>query len=710
MIRFEGEYMFFARLYDRYFGEHVSNDRRVFNSIHVIFIIGMIFSTALVYFYIPGQIAFFTSIGITILAMLTFVEANRVDNTKIPVLIMSAAFNYIFLSLVYLSYGRLVCMIPVYFIFGLLYSALLLPDKWGVILISVQTVFYIGLIIYASSIQFNPLLNGQESIWDYSGIFIAIVISGIFGGLAVRYRIRIQEAERAKADKMHDKIMKDYIAKDIFLINMSHEIRTPMNAIVGTVNMLLDQNVNDRVRDSVYNILNSCNALLSITNELMDISRSDTEEISVNTTRYDFGDLLLEIINMIAVRLMDTGVSLYVDLAEDIPRYMYGDPSKLRQIFINILNNAVKYTKEGKITLRISSKPIADGEIILQAEVEDTGIGIKEENIPKLFSVYERVQEGDADHRSVEGTGLGLSICKEILDKLGGEIHVKSVYHSGSTFYFSLPQKAETDHLLLDPSSFDNVKVLIYETGDEAQDYLTHIMDSLHVAWSVPQDGTDFKEKILSRQYTHLFLSYDRYMEHIRFLDTMIRSEKLVLITEITQTVLMNKYGSIITRPAHAINVKAVLRNESNNYVREIIRKGGFSCPDATILVVDDNLTNLTVASGLLKKYEAKVLTALSGMECLTVLMNNHVDMVFLDYMMPEMNGIDTFLKIREMEDPHMKTMPVVALTANVVNGAKEMFLDAGFDDYIAKPIEVDRIERALKTFLPRELIVVKNR
>ena len=698
----------FKQIYDRYFGEHVSNEMRVFNSIHVILIIGLLFSTALVYFWIPGRVPLYTSVGIAILGMLTFVEANRVNNIKIPVLIMSAVFNCMFLAMMYIQYDRLVCLIPIYFIIGLLYTVLLLDDKWGLIITSVHTLFYLALIIYGSKKQPYPLSMHDERAMDFSGVFVAIVVSGIVGGIVVRYKIRVQERERERADQLHAKIMEDYLSKDIFLINMSHEIRTPMNAIVGTVNLLLDQNVNDRVRDSVYNILNSCNALLSITNELMDISRADSEHIPVNNVRYDLAELLLEITNMISVRLMDTGVDLYVEIADKVPRYLFGDPSKLRQLFINLLNNAVKYTPRGKIILRVSAENGEDDQIVLRVEVEDTGIGIREENIPKLFSVYERVQEGEKEQRNVEGTGLGLPICQEILTKLGGQIHVKSEYHVGSTFSFDLPQRSEKDVYLLDSPSFDQINVLMYEKNEQAQNALLNVMDSLHVSCSYPVDGKDFEEQILSRRYTHLFISYDRYMEHIRFLDTMIKSEKLVLITEISQSIMLNKYGSIITRPAHALNVKAALANESNNYVHEIIRKGGFSCPDATILIVDDNLTNLTVASGLLKKYDATILTALSGRECLTLLENNHVDMVFMDYMMPEMNGIDTLIKIREMDDPAMKTIPVVALTANVVNGAKEMFLSSGFDDYIAKPIEVDRMERALKAFLPRNLIMIK--
>ncbi len=697
------------QIYDRFFGDQVSNDRRVFNSIHVISIIGLIFTTFLVYIYIPGRIVLYSSVGIVLLCMLTLVEANRIDNTKIPVIIMSSVFNYIFLPLAYLSYGRVVCVIPVYFIFGLLYCALLLSDKWGLILTIVQTVFYIALIIYGSSVQASPLLEGQELLKDYTGAYVAVVVSGFVGGIAVRNRIIIQEKERIRADQLHEMIMKDYITKDIFLVNMSHEIRTPMNAIVGTVNLLLEQNVNDRVRDGIYNILNSCNALLSITNELLDTSKTDIQQVTVNTGRYDLKELLLEIINMINVRLMGSEVDLYVEISDKVPRYLYGDASKIRQLFINLLNNAVKYTRTGRIDLKISTKVKSNEEVLLCVDVKDTGIGIKEENLPKLFRAYERVQEGEKAQRGVEGTGLGLAICQEILNKLGGEIRVKSEYHVGSTFSFFVPQKADMETMLVEEIKAGEQRVLLYEKDEEAQEYLQQILEQLKVPYYCPEDTKDFEENLLSRQYSHLFLAYERYMENIKFLDTMIRNEKLVMITDISHSAPLYKYGCVINRPAHVLNARSALTNESNNYVHEIIRKGGFTCPDATILVVDDNLTNLTVAQGLLKKYEATILTALSGMECLNILENSHVDMIFLDYMMPEMNGIDTLIKIREMDDPQNSMVPVVALTANVVNGAKEMFMEAGFDDYISKPVQIDRLERTLKTFLPREMIIAKN-
>lgn len=695
--------------WDRYIGEDISNDRREFNILHLVTIFGLLFSTVLVYIFIPDIIAFYFSLGTVIFAVLTFVEANRINNTKIPAIIMSLFFNFVFLTMMYLSYGRIVCMLPVYFVFGLLYSVMIVGGKLGLILSTVEALFYVVIIIYGNHVQINAGLEAEANIYDYIGVALAIIISGVAGGLIVKYKVRIQEKEKEKADEYHALVMKDYLSKDVFLINLSHEIRTPMNAIVGNVNMLLDQDIDDRVRECSYNILNSCNALLSITNEMMDISQSDNNYEFLKI-RYDFYDLLMEIINMISVRLMDSTIDFFVEISENIPRFMYSDVVKIRQLITNILNNAVKYTKTGRIILRINAEIIDNENITLLFEVEDTGIGIKKELIPTLFNVYDSIQGSVDDLKNISGSGLGLSVCKEILDKLNGEIHVNSEYHVGSTFHFSFPQKYEPNKYLYSVNSPSLYNAIIYEKDEDNKEQLIKILDNMKIRYSIPGDNNDLIDMINSHNYTHVFIAYEKYMDCIKFLDNGIRSEKLIVISYLTQPVSLNSYGNIITRPAHALNVSAALNNESNNYVREVIKSGGFTCPEATILVVDDNLTNLTVAGGLLKKYNAKVITALSGKECLNILERQKVDIVFLDYMMPEMNGIDTLQRIRVMDNGRLNNLPVVVLTANVVNGAKEMFIEAGFDYFISKPIEIDKIEIALKTFLSRDMIVISPR
>lgn len=293
---------------------------------------------------------------------------------------------------------------------------------------------------------------------------------------------------------------------------------------------------------------------------------------------------------------------------------------------------------------------------------------------------------------------------------MNGHINVTSTYHVGSIFSFDLPQKIDGHEKIVNITPCRGTSVLVLETEPERLFYLKRILSKIKIAVSYAEDEMDFKKYLSSESYTHILISYENYTLLKDQLNDLLSGQKLVLMSDIAQIATIEQSGCILTRPINLLNLVAALSNETNNYVHEIIRKGGFVCPKATIMVVDDNITNITVVNGILRKYNATVLTALSGKECLTVLESHHVDMIFLDYMMPEMNGIDTLEAIRKLPDPYFAKLPIISLTANVVNGAREMFLNAGFDDYISKPIEVERIERALKTFLPRDYIEIKTK
>ena len=439
----------------------------------------------------------------------------------------------------------------------------------------------------------------------------------------------------------------------------------------------------------------------------MTLSNTDNEDVSIMEKKYNFSDILTDIINMMSVRLMESGVGFYVELDDKLPKYLYGDQNRIRTLFINILNNAVKYTKEGKIILRVLSENIDSDTIDLRVSVEDTGIGIKEEALNKIFNDYKRDEE-DSEKRNIEGTGLGLSLCKDIVEKMGGSISVQSEYHVGSTFYFNIHQKCIERENIAVVKDTEKTATIIFENDKEHAEALAKILNSLNITSIIVNDRMEFENSIMTFDFHHLFISTERYMENQRFIERKIHDRRIVVISDISQSVHINRSCYVLTRPAHLINVVNAYNNENNGFSREIIKNGGFTCPNTTILVVDDNFTNLEVASGLLKKYDATIVTAISGAECISTIEKMHVDIVFLDYMMPEMNGIDTIYAIRALELTNAKTVPVVALTANVVSGAKEMFMDAGFSDYISKPIDVNKLEQTLKTLLPREQLRIK--
>lgn len=686
--------------------KELSSDMYMFNIIHTICVIGMLIICPISKFFIDDVRTVYLSFGICILFLLTMIEANRTGRVQLSVIFMSVVFNVLFMPAIMLMFGRFICVIPIYFLFGILYTVLLLDIKRAVIFSTLETLIFTGILFDIMGTMPTGLENPTSSVIynSYGGALVATIVVGLCSGAAIRFRFIGYERSYREAEKLKAEAMDAYVAKDMFLINMSHGIRTPMNAIVGTVDLLLDKEVSEHVSDSIYNILNSCNALLSITDELMDLSISESGEVSLYTSTYDLNDLLLEVINMMTVRLTESNLEFFVDINKNIPRYLYGDSSKIRQLLVNVLNNAVMFTHAGKISFRVDYKVIDNESIELIVDVEDTGEGIKKEDIPKLFKRNEKSDDDLLDD-TIDGSGLGLAICADILEEMNGEISVQSEYKKGSVFTIKIPQKftsMDTVAYIADAFSY---KVLVFEKNQDYFEHVKKILDSFGIDSDMARNRQDIERLMNVNHYSHVFVSNERYEECEAFFNERLISEKIVAFLDIDDNVQVKKASTILTRPIHTLNVAALLKNETNSYVREIMKKGGFKCPKATVLVVDDNYTNLNVASALISKYGANVLTAPSGKECLRIVKDSEVDIIFLDYMMPEMNGIDTLENIRKMPGSKYAALPVIALTANVISGAREMFLEAGFDDFMAKPISVDKMERTLKKFLPKEYI-----
>jgi signal transduction histidine kinase/FixJ family two-component response regulator len=415
-----------------------------------------------------------------------------------------------------------------------------------------------------------------------------ILITGLFIGFVIKYQVRIYEGEKTKAEAATK-------AKADFLASVSHEIRTPLNAIIGLGELELGKDLEEGTRNNLEKMYHSGMVLLNIINDLLDISKIESGRFELCPAEYDVLSLINDTIHINMVRIGSKPVTFRLRIDEELPSRLYGDEIRVRQILSNLLSNAFKYTRKGEVWLRISMEKVDEKNMNLVCRVEDTGIGIRKEDIEKLFSAYNQLDA--KSNRRIEGTGLGLSICKNLVELMGGAISVESEYEKGSAFTAVIPQK------------------------------------------------TASKKPIGAAAAENL--------ESFRFI-----AEK-----------------------------------------REQYQKHRICMPYARVLVVDDVSTNLDVARGMLMPYGLTIDCVTSGKEAAALIRGEKVkyDAVFMDHMMPEMDGIETVRIIRnEIESEYAKTVPIIALTANAILGNDKLFLENGFQDFLTKPIDMTKLDTVL--------------
>ena len=502
--------------------------------------------------------------------------------------------------------------------------------------------------------------------------------------------------------------------KSAFLANMSHEIRTPMNAIVGMCELILrERDISETVREYCFNIQNSGRSLLSIINDILDFSKIESGKLEMIEDEFNIASTLNDVMNMAVTRKGNKNIELIVKVDPDIPIGIIGDEIRIRQVIINLVSNAIKYTNEGVIVIKVSMTRHDYG-INLSVSVADTGIGISGEDLEKLFSSFQQVDT--RKNRSVEGTGLGLAISKRLITQMGGYINVSSVYGKGSEFRFVIPLKVSNDTpfvLIKDAENIhaagfiDRTKFGFEAVGQQYTALVEELSEALHTDIEMFGSMEELKAHMEQKECTHLFIGREEYITEREFMTEAAKKCKVVVVQDRDNAIEVPESIHCIFKPFYVLSVAAIFNNEKimtslNDRRNSSIR---FVAPKARILVVDDNAINLKVAVGLMRPYHMQVVTADSGREALFLLRSKDFDLVFMDHMMPGLDGVETTRLIRERNDEYYKKLPIIALTANAVNGVREMFIQSGLNDYIAKPIELSALDRVLKTWLPADLI-----
>lgn len=519
----------------------------------------------------------------------------KYQKIELAACLMGMLMNGCLFPMMYFFNGGMESGAPIWFVPGVVYVFLLFSGK----------VMYVALILTISALYATYYLSLRHPEWVipmedtkamHMDSMLAVLLVGITVGVIFRFYVRLYDDERKISERQKEEIERISQSKSAFFANMSHEIRTPINTIIGLNEMTLREDISEEIAENAINIQNASKMLLALINDILDMSKIESGKMEIVPTQYETGAMFSDLVNIIWIRMHEKNLEFKIDISRHLPSMLYGDEVRLKQVLTNILTNAVKYTERGCVTLTAQSERIGANRILLRVTVEDTGIGIKKESLEELFSSFRRVDQ--EKNRKIEGTGLGLSISKQLVEMMGGEITVDSIYTKGSTFTITVEQQ---------------------------------------VVNPMPMGTMDFmvKRKLYERE----------------------------------------KY------------------------------KQSFEAPDAKVLIVDDNEMNLMVACKLLRATKVQIDTAKSGPECLEKTNSKFYHVIFMDHMMPDMDGEETLHELKKQEKGHCQEASVIALTANVMAGAEELYQEKGFAGYLAKPINGVLFETVLLKYLPEELI-----
>ena len=571
----------------------------LFNVMVVVAVLGGVFSIIMaIASLLPVQPVLIFIVAILI-AVLPFYLANYKGRLGVASNFMVIVSCFFLFPGIFFSQGGIESGMSSWFALGILFIFLLLDGVNFVVMLSLDAIVIIG--CYWLSYKYPQLVHGQMLRASFfldvvQSIFVTTVAVGLIVKVQAwmqkqqdsiveeKNKLLVEVTQKAKHAQREAEIANH--SKSNFLANMSHEIRTPINTVLGMDEMILRETREDNTRSLAQDIRTSTESLLEIVNEILDFSRIESGKMELMADDYELCDVLHDTVTVFGLRAKEKGLYLHIHVDEKLPDMYRGDSLRLRQIINNIMSNAIKYTREGGINFSVTGHQEEDSEV-LHFEIEDTGAGIREEDLHRLFEAFERIDE--KTNRNIEGTGLGMAITANLLHMMDSNLQVRSVYGQGSTFYFDLKQRVK------DWTPIGHFQVKDKKNADNSKE------------------------------------------QHFTFL-----------------------------------------------------------APNVHVLLVDDNAMNRKVFCKLLKHTQIQIDEVDNGFTCLEMVKKRHYDIIFLDHMMPELDGVETFSYMQSMQENRCKDTPVIVLTANAIIGAKEQYMQIGFTDYLSKPIDSHRLENLI--------------
>ena len=514
-------------------------------------------------------------------------------------------------------------------------------------------------------------------------------------------------------------------AKSDFLSSMSHEIRTPLNAIVGFSECIKNADNLEEAKENASDIVTASESLLEIVNGILDISKIESGKLELVQTDYDIYKILDEVVKLIKARLGDKPLNFEVNIAPDIPHVLYGDHFNIKKILINFLTNAVKYTDEGYIKFDVRCVKVNDEVCRLIMSVKDSGRGIKKENIDKLFTKFQRLDEDK--NTTIEGTGLGLAITKQLVEMMHGKIVVNSTYGEGSEFTAAIDQrisnaKLDNEETVVEGElDLTNKNVLVVDDNTLNLKVATKLLKPYKCNVEVCESGFACLDKIKEGK-TYDIILLDDMMPKMKGSETLTRLKQIdgfnIPVIALTANAIQGMKEQYLLLGFDDYLAKPIEKKELYRVLNKYVLKAENKAPNSSnliqnneveidyvdytgknILIVDDNLLNIKVATKIMKPYNFTIDYVCSGAESLDKVKEKHYDIIFMDYMMPNMDGIETFKNLSKIEGFNS---PVVALTADAVVGAKDKFIEAGFTDYVPKPIDKHLLNDVINKILKK--------
>ncbi len=494
-------------------------------------------------------------------------------------------------------------------------------------------------------------------------------------------------------------------SKDDFLANVSHEIRTPINTICGLSEIILNRDLSDELKEEVMGIQIAGRNLTSAVRDILDFSELQSGKMELEEESYNIASTINDIINMSMARKNEKDIELIVDCDANIPCGLLGDEKKIRRIIMNLVDNAIKFTEQGFVSIEVHFRRESYG-INLVVSVKDSGMGMDEKNVDTLFDSFSQADTSRKRHEA--GMGLGLAISRALADKMGAAITVKSKIGKGTLVKVVIPQKivdetpvaALNDRMNISVGTYIDMEQFdIVEIREEYLKNISHMVEQLQGKCHICRNLPELQRRLDRKEFTHVFISDVEYVKDKEFFDKIAKEVKLIVVLDHEDDKKVSNTSVIrVYKPYYIISIVSAINGVSREEKEvKVAFNGKFITKNVHILAVDDNKMNLRVIEGFLKEYQIKVTTALSGAEAMEKIKSKDYDFVFMDHMMPGMDGVETLHNIRKMGDSYYQRVPIIALTANAVAGSRENLMEQGFNDFLEKPVERSVLERVLK-------------